>query len=348
MTMRATTTTAIPLLAALLAPLTAQRKVHFERQVLPILEKRCIECHRATYVDENGRRRRPKGRVMFDTRRNIEKSKRGKLFVAGDPDASLVIESITLPADDEDRMPPPKKGRPLSDREIQLIRSWIEQGADYGDWTGDGSPPPKKPAKSAGKSTRGGSPKAGRRRGPNPLVALAKGLRPAKPDQLAPFAREGSRFAVRSVGGQSPLLTVTCCGHTDEVDDRAVADLLAIKEHIYELDLARSNVGDDACAVIAQMPRLVKLDLRETAVGNAGVTQLGKLQELRTLNLFGTKVGDYAMQAIAGLKKLERLYVWQTDVSARAVTRLREKLPNLRIVFAPDLPEPMETGGNRR
>ena len=65
------------LLMVLSAPLAAQskKKVDFAKDVFPILERNCVECHRATYVDENGRRRRPKGRVMLDTLANIQKSK---------------------------------------------------------------------------------------------------------------------------------------------------------------------------------------------------------------------------------------------------------------------------------
>ena len=77
------------LLLTLLTPIAAQSKskVIFERHIVPILKRNCIECHRAEYVDNNGRKQRPKGKVMFDTLANIKKSKRGRLFVAKDTDA---------------------------------------------------------------------------------------------------------------------------------------------------------------------------------------------------------------------------------------------------------------------
>ena len=58
-------------------------------------------------------------------------------------------------------------------------------------------------------------------------------------------------------------------------------------------------------------------------------------------SLFGTRVGDYGAAALAELKTLEHLYVWQTEVSAGAVVRLREASPDLRVVLAAELPEPM-------
>ena len=210
------------LLLILLAPLTAQSssKIVFERQIFPILERNCIECHREPYIDTNGRRKRPKGRVMLDTLANIQKSKRGQLFVAKDTDASLILDSITLPADDEDRMPPAKAGPPLSKRDLDLITKWIEQGADFGQWTGeeDNKTATKKPSSSAAKKPTG-KPKASR--GVSPIVTLGKGLRPISPAVLKSF--EDTNFQVRSVGDDSPLLTVTSCGKTDDVNDAAAA-----------------------------------------------------------------------------------------------------------------------------
>jgi hypothetical protein len=112
----------------------AAKKVDFKKEIWPILEKSCIECHRAPYVDDDGKRRRPKGRVELDSLAGIKKSKKGRVVVAKDTKKSMLIQSITLPADDEDRMPPPKKGGPLPKEQIELLTRWIDEGADFGDW----------------------------------------------------------------------------------------------------------------------------------------------------------------------------------------------------------------------
>lgn len=338
-------------LMVLTASLAAQstKKVDFAKEIFPIFERNCIECHRTTFVDENGRRRRPKGRVMLDTLANIQKTKRGKLIVAKKPDDSIIMESITLAADDEDRMPPPKKGPPLSQFQVNLIKRWIEQGADYGKWTGEDAA--KKPAKEkpgTSKPASGKTTAPAKKSGVSPVVTLSKGLAPVKAAALAPFAAKDARFSVRSIGDGSPLLRVSCCGQTDDVDDRALEQLLPIAEHIYELDLARSQVGDAGCAVIAKMRRLTKLDLRQSRVSNAGAKQLAGCGELRSLNLFDTRVGDYSLIAFAGLRHLEQLYIWKTDVSAKAVMRLRGQNKALRVVFAPDMPDAMENAPEKR
>lgn len=333
------------LLLTLLAPIAAQSKskVIFERHIFPILKRNCIECHQAEYIDNNGRKQRPKGRVMLDTLANIKKSKRGKLFVAKDTDASLILDSITLPADDEDRMPPAKAGGPLPKREVDLITKWIEQGADYGSWTGEAksssrTPKPSKPSKTTKKPIK--------KSGPSPIVTLSKGLRPISATVLKSF--HGSEFQVKSVGDGNPLLSVTCCGNTEDVSDTTLTKLAPIAENIFELDLARSQVGDAACREIAKMPRLTKLSLRQTKVGNVGVKALAACKELRSLNLFGTATGDYALTAITYLKNLQNLYIYETETTAKAVARLRSSLPGLRVVSDLKLPAPMKADASTK
>jgi hypothetical protein len=352
----------LTLVAALTAPTFAQDKaasIDFATKIWPILEKNCIECHQAPFVDENGRTKRPKGGVVFDSKDGILGSKKGTVVVAKKSADSLLYQSISLPADDEDRMPPPKKGGPLSKEQIELIQKWIDGGADFGKWTGKAEEKPKDKEKDAGKEKPSGDkgssdkPSSGKppekKKGESPLVTLSRGLRPLAADVLAGFDK--GPFQVTSIGDGSPLLRVGCAGNTDLVDDQAVLALLPLAEHVTELDLGRSRIGDPACAVIQKMTRLTHLDLRQTQVGNQGVAALGSLKELRSLNLFGTKAGDYAMAALAELKHLEQLYLWQTEVSASAAVRLREQIPGLRVVVAADLPDAMPAGagqGGRR
>ena len=113
--------------------------VDFATQIWPILESRCVECHRTAFAGPDGKLKKPKGGVTLDTRTGIETSKKRKLVVAGKPADSLLYEAITLPADDEDRMPPEKAkdNTPLPQAQIDLIKQWIEQGASFGTWTGE-------------------------------------------------------------------------------------------------------------------------------------------------------------------------------------------------------------------
>jgi len=111
-------------------------KVDFATQVWPILEKRCTECHFTPKPEAEGQKpKKPKGGVVLDSKDGFTSGKK-KLVVGKKPEESLLYRVVTLPADDEDRMPPRKKGEPLAKEQTDLIKAWIEQGADLGKWTG--------------------------------------------------------------------------------------------------------------------------------------------------------------------------------------------------------------------
>jgi hypothetical protein len=95
--------------------------IDFARDIAPILEFNCVECHRADKI---------KGELRMDTHDWLLKGgDAGPAVVAGKPDESLVMERVLLPADDSDVMPP--EGGPLKPQEIELLRKWIAAGAAW-------------------------------------------------------------------------------------------------------------------------------------------------------------------------------------------------------------------------
>ena len=101
--------------------------VDFHSEIMPILQARCNDCHKAPY-EENGRTKDPKAGLRFDSYEWLMKGNDGgPVIVAGDSDASILFEVITLPPDDDMIMPP--KGDPLTAEQIDLFRRWILEGA---------------------------------------------------------------------------------------------------------------------------------------------------------------------------------------------------------------------------
>jgi len=97
----------------------ADGSVEFNRDVRPILSDKCFTCHGP---DPRGR----KTAVHFD---NSEGA--GRAIVAGDPAKSPLFQRITS-TNAALRMPPTYTGHAkLNDREISVIKQWIEQGAKY-------------------------------------------------------------------------------------------------------------------------------------------------------------------------------------------------------------------------
>jgi uncharacterized membrane protein len=131
----------------------AASKIDFQKQVLPIFEKKCSECHSSPSTDAGGKAKKPKGGVIVDTKDGILASKKGKFVVAKKPDESKLVDVITQPADSDDRMPPKNKKEALPKDEVETLKKWVEQGAEFGTWTG------KKDAKPGDKPKPGDTPK---------------------------------------------------------------------------------------------------------------------------------------------------------------------------------------------
>ncbi|MFM8979554.1 MAG: c-type cytochrome domain-containing protein [Planctomycetia bacterium] len=126
----------LPALALLASVAHGEKKadpVDFAKQVWPILEKRCIECH-GQVTGTDGKVRGGKGGVTLDSKAAIAASKKGRLVVAKKPDESLLVRVISLPAEDGDLMPPGKKGGPLPKEQQELVRRWVAEGASFGTW----------------------------------------------------------------------------------------------------------------------------------------------------------------------------------------------------------------------
>lgn len=98
-------------------------KVDFVRDIQPLLEQHCYRCHGAE-KQKSGLRLDIKSEAFGGG------DGYGPSLVPGESDDSPLLELVA--SEDEDtRMPPSGPG--LKEAEIDLIRSWIEQGADWPD-----------------------------------------------------------------------------------------------------------------------------------------------------------------------------------------------------------------------
>lgn len=116
------------LLCCLLAAATvaaAEERVDFLRDVRPILSGHCLKCHGP---DEDRR----EGGLRLDVRdAALAATDSGqRAIVPGKPDESELIRRI-FSTDESEMMPPPAVKHPLTDAQKQILRKWIEQGAEY-------------------------------------------------------------------------------------------------------------------------------------------------------------------------------------------------------------------------
>src|SRR5437016_223774 len=102
--------------------------IDFNRDIRPIFSENCYACHGP---DKNKR----KADLRLDTKDGLFSTlKSSQNIVPGHPEQSELYRRITA-ADPDERMPDPKSNKKLADRQMALIKKWIDQGAPWkGHW----------------------------------------------------------------------------------------------------------------------------------------------------------------------------------------------------------------------
>ena len=114
----------------LMSSVWAERKLEFNRDIRPILSDGCFHCHGP---DEKER----KGGLRLDLESDAFKNAKSGFpaIVKGDPQESEIISRIFLSDDDEEHMPPLDSGKSITVEQKEILKKWIEQGAEYqGHW----------------------------------------------------------------------------------------------------------------------------------------------------------------------------------------------------------------------
>lgn len=101
----------------------AKPKVNFARDIRPILAKNCFSCHGP---DEGSRA----AGLRLDLREGaIAKRSGHPAILPGTPERSLLMQRVT--ASGPRRMPPVSAGPALTPEQVGMLRTWVQQGANY-------------------------------------------------------------------------------------------------------------------------------------------------------------------------------------------------------------------------
>jgi hypothetical protein len=104
---------------------THSRSIDFNRDVRPILAENCFACHGP---DKNKRKAGLRLDLRDDATAKLESGERA--VVPGNVEKSHLLKLVSA-TDDDDRMPPAKTGKRLTKEQIDLLRDWIAQGAEF-------------------------------------------------------------------------------------------------------------------------------------------------------------------------------------------------------------------------
>src|SRR5579871_3880469 len=108
---------------ALAVPLPAA--VDFNREIRPILSDNCFKCH-----GPDDQHRMANLRLDLHDGGAYAARPKGALLVPGDSAKSILYQRISN-VDKNRRMPPPNAELSLSDKQIHLIKEWIDEGAKW-------------------------------------------------------------------------------------------------------------------------------------------------------------------------------------------------------------------------
>ena len=94
----------------------------FNQVITPIFDSKCVKCHNIN---------KSKGDLMLTSVDQIMKGgEYGKIIEVSNSDKSRLYTYLNLPLDDEHHMPPDGNAQP-TENEIELIKLWIDNGADF-------------------------------------------------------------------------------------------------------------------------------------------------------------------------------------------------------------------------
>ena len=284
--------------------------------VQKIIDSKCVACHSAE---------KKKGKLEMTSLETVLKGgDSGKpTVVAGKSGESDLVRRIALPADDDDHMPPKDKPQ-VTDKELAVLKWWIDSGAKPDVLVKDaGAPDDLKPAIAELAAKTVEKPKAA----PKPVTAPKDLDQPTK-DAIAKLQQEIGATILQIAQSETGLM-FTAVNVADKFGDAELAKFAPLAGSMQDLNLARTKVTDAGLAAVAGMKNLQRLRLENTAVTDAGLDHLKGLEKLEYLNLFNTAVTDAGLEKLAALKGLKRLYVWQTKATKEGAQKLHDANKNV-------------------
>jgi mono/diheme cytochrome c family protein len=100
-----------------------EAQVSFSKDVQPILDKNCVECH-----GEGGQGLLASGLDLTSHESLMKGAQFGPMIIAGDAEGSNLVVLMEGRADPSISMPHGQRD-PVGEADIQAVRAWVDQGA---------------------------------------------------------------------------------------------------------------------------------------------------------------------------------------------------------------------------
>ena len=268
----------------------------YTKHIHPIFDANCVSCHGESKTS-GGLRLDSYDRLMLG-------GKDGRAIAPGNPDESLLLHRVTLPASHKQFMPAEGKP-PLRAEEIAWIRAWIQQGASPTDATVAGIREPQSDA---------------------PLIPVGD-YSALEPEIQQMEKSQGAKLMHVSSNSSDGLVlyTVDAAG---SFGDAQLQQFQKFAPYIVEAELGRTGVTDASFETLAKFTHLRALHLEGTGVTGDGLAKIASLSQLTYLNLSGTQVTQTSVAPLESMENLRHLYLY--DTPARSTPDGASKRPNLK------------------
>ena len=285
----------------------SQEAILYKDVVSPILQEKCYGCHSA---------KKQKGDLRLDGEKFIlDGGKHGEVIVTGLPDSSSLYKRLILPLEDKKHMPPKEKPQ-LTSAEIDLIKIWIGEGADFNIAVSKLSNRVK-----VEQSIRA-------------LQYMPEAWFPSEPaeeaDENAVQKLRSLGVLVVEAGNESNYLTVNFINSRDITQEK-ISLLEKLNPQIVSLTLSGTNISDEQLQIMRNLEQLRVLYLNNTKTTDPGVSYLRNLKDISYLNLVGTSVTDKSLEYLSDMKRLKNVFLYNTKVTRSGIFGMSKDLKGVNI-----------------
>ena len=282
--------------------------------ILGIFQSKCMSCHNA---------HKAKGGLIMETYEDVMAGGKSEkqMFAANDAEKSELFHRVALEESHDDHMPP--SGKPdLHDNEVELIRRWIEEGANPTQTLAETSIELQQLAQA---------------QLPQLMRFQRKRIQDRKErdktfTELQEIVKHLHLRVVIDPDADSMLFALSMQFPPAMVNDESISKLLPYADVFSKISLPSAEITDDGLYTLSQFSNLRELYLQKTCIKGDGIVYLKSLSKLQNLSLAYTEVDDFYSLEFLDFKSLKNLYLYQTEVGVNVIHVLDQKMKSTNVI----------------